>query len=175
MPGPRTCDATASDLNNILEPSCSSQVLPMTNPLASSAIRNPSRSAAETSFTDKALTGRSFRIPLRIASLAVLVVSGSAPQAWLWSKRPTARSFSCRHGARRFPAFARRNPPDSVANVVSHEQGPLCVQRDANGTTHRVAVRRQETAQKILGWAGRRSIDERHEYYFIPGARLAVP
>lgn len=68
-----------------------------------------------------------------------------------------------------------RYSPYSVTDVVSHKQGPMRVQCDANGSTHGVAVWRQKAAQEILRYASRFSIDKWHEHHLVAGTRFTVP
>jgi hypothetical protein len=68
-----------------------------------------------------------------------------------------------------------RHSPNSVTDVVSHEEGPVRVQCDANGSTHGVAVCGQKAAQEILRYASRFSIDKWHEHHLVTGTRFTVP
>ena len=86
---------------------------------------------------------------------------------------PPSAVRSCRD--RRSDLVARCDPPDSIADVVGHEQGAIRVKRDAHRSTHRVSVRQQESAQEILGRAGRLPIAKRNEHHLVTRARLAVP
>jgi len=49
------------------------------------------------------------------------------------------------------------------------------VQCDANGSTYGVAVCRRKTAQEILRYASRFSIDKWHKHHLVAGTRFTVP
>ena len=84
--------------------------------------------------------------------------------------------YSLAFGVALGPAGATgRDSPDSIANIVRDEQCAVRIERNANGASYCVSVRRQKAGEKIFGKSSRLPIDKRHEYHLVSRARFAIP
>src|SRR6266478_1704621 len=67
------------------------------------------------------------------------------------------------------------DPPNSITNVIRHQQRALLVDRDADGPSHRVSVLPDEASQYIDRFSTRLPVLERDEDHLVAAVGLAIP
>jgi hypothetical protein len=70
---------------------------------------------------------------------------------------------------------AGRDSPDSVPHVVRYKQRTTRIQRNADGSSYRVALLRQKSGQEIFGESSGLAVLKRHEHHLVSRAWFAIP
>src|ERR1700730_1579296 len=94
---------------------------------------------------------------------------GPEKGAWVQFRSPKWRN------SRQARLFSVCNPPDRAVSVFRHKERAVMRDRHSNGSSPHVGIIDDEAGEKILVFAGRRSIFQRNSDDFIAGSFGSVP